>query len=159
VDPLSRWWDATWYAWTHFTWFAWLPATIGLATAVTVGVLARLSPRQDWEFIKKGPAVVLTAIAIVSGFVVPWWHWHTHSLYTTHLNIVCPSRAPLDRILTPRPQESCRVDFNVTKHEEPSVFDFYYRDFLPGTMGDGAIEAVGTGIGLLAGMALQRRRG
>jgi len=88
----------------------WVSAGIGFALAVVVGVLGRLSPKKDWEFIKSGPGWVLGAIGVVQLAWVAWLFpppppaWASPIPQGCHFDqnasYICPQRPPFPGLWT-----------------------------------------------------------
>jgi hypothetical protein len=88
----------------------WVSAGIGFVLAVVVAVLARLSPRKDWEFIKTGPGWVLGAIGMLQLVWVTWLFpppppaWASTIPTGCHFDrdatYVCPPRPPFPGLWT-----------------------------------------------------------
>ena len=82
----------------------WVSAGIGFTLAVVVGVLGRLSPKNDWEFIKRGPGWVLGAVGVVQLAWVAWLFPPTPPAWASPIprgchfdqnaTYVCPPRPP-----------------------------------------------------------------
>ena len=128
-----------------------LAVVVALGGGFAVALLARLSPKEDWEFIKEGPGNLLTGafIALASIKGAP-------RLVLPETNFVCDhTTGPFGIPET----GNCRWTSAGTTHLE---YDYTFVDFLHEFFSSLALEvilgALGAGLGILAAMIVRRRQ-
>jgi hypothetical protein len=128
-----------------------LAVVVALGGGFAVALLARLSPKGDWEYLKEGPGAVLTgAFLLLAGIkAVP-------RLVLPETNFVC------DRTTGPLgvPETGdCRWTSSGTTHV---VYDYTFGDFLrefaSSLVLDVVLGGLGAALGILVAMIVRRRR-
>jgi hypothetical protein len=135
----------------HWGWFeiSWLGGAFTATAAVVVAVLARLSPKRDWEFIKDGPAYVLLGLSVLTALVLP--------LFVPAPDYgTCAFDQYLDHIQTGAVETPCPVTAQL-----PAVIPWvnsFIRIFIVSPVQDIPFELGGVGLGFLIGTGLRRLR-
>jgi hypothetical protein len=128
-----------------------LAVVVALGGGFAVALLARLSPKEDWEFIKEGPGVVLTgAFLLLAGIK------SAPRLVLPETSFVC------DRTTGPFgiPETSnCRWTSTGTTHlAYDYTFGDFVREFISSLALEGVLGALGAGLGILVALIVRRRR-
>jgi hypothetical protein len=128
-----------------------LAVVVALGGGFAVALLARLSPKEDWEFIKEGPGVVLTGAFLVLAGVKS-----APRLVLPETDFVCDrTTGPLGIPVT----GDCRLTSTGTTHV---VHDYTFVDFLQEYFSSLGLELVlgglGAGLGILVARIVRRRR-
>jgi hypothetical protein len=129
----------------------WLGITVALAGSFAVALLARLSPKDDWEFIRQGPDRLLTgAFVVLAGLK------SAPRLVLPKQSLVC-DRSTLDPLLRIPIRTDCHF---VSDGPIRTVYDYTFgdmvREFLLSLLQSVVWGAVGTAAGLLTALLLTR---